>query len=92
MKPTSKINRRRKNDMKKYERASSLPLPYNTGKVLIGSRYVQPSHTPTAEEETIQLAMLGIPTEMTTHKRNALRYVAGVAVLACVIYLLSKGV
>jgi hypothetical protein len=71
---------------------SGRQLPYNTGKVLIGSRYVQPMHTPTAEEETIQLAMLGIPTEMTTHKRNAIRYVAGVAVLACVIYLLSKGV
>jgi hypothetical protein len=92
MKPMAKINRRRKNNMKKYERASSLPLPYNTGKVLIGSRYMPPLHTPTAEEETIQLALLGIRTEMTTHKRNAIRYVAGVAVLACILFLLSKGV
>ena len=71
---------------------SGRPLPYNTGKVLIGSRYVPPLHTPTAEEETIQLALLGIRTEMTTHKRNAIRYVAGVAVLGCILYLLSKGV
>ena len=78
--------------MKKYARQSSLPLPYNTGKVLIGSRYVPPMHTPTAEEETIQLALLGIRTEMTTHKRNAIRYVAGVTVLACILFLLSKGV
>lgn len=78
--------------MKKYARASSLPLPYNTGKVLIGSRYVPPVHTPTAEEETIQLALLGIPTEMTTYKRNAFQYVAGVSVLGCILYLLSKGV
>ena len=78
--------------MKKYARQSSLPLPYNTGKVLIGSRYVPPAHQPTEEEETIQLALLGIPTEMTTHKRNVIHYVAGVAVIVCVLYLLSKGV
>lgn len=78
--------------MKKYERASALPLPYNTGKVLIGSRYVPPMHWPTEEEEKIQLMLLGIPTETTVHQRNAMRYVAFVSVLAAVLYLLSKGV
>ena len=78
--------------MKKYERASSLPLPYNTGKVKIGLCYVPPAPLPTVEEEMMQSVLLGIPTEMTVHKRNIVRYLAGVAVLGCVLYLLSKGV
>lgn len=78
--------------MKRYERASSLPLPYNTGKVKIGLRYVPPAPVFTAEEETMQSVLLGIPTEMTVHKRNIVRYLAGVAVIGSVLYLLSKGV
>jgi len=78
--------------MKKYARQSSLPLPYNTGKVLIGSRYVPPMHAMTAEEEAMQLALLGIRGEMTVHKRNVVRYIGAVALIGSILYLLSKGV
>ena len=92
MKPIAKINRRKKNFSNKHALPSGRIVPYNTGKVLIGSRYVPPKQTPSVEGESMQSVLLGVPTQMTTYVRDALCYVAGVSVFGAVFYLLSKGV
>lgn len=44
-----------------YIKKTEKPLPYNTGKVLIGKHYTPPQHTsPVSEDmEDLQLALLG---------------------------------
>lgn len=65
-----------------------MPIPpYNTGKVLIGSRYEPPRPGLSPDEEVIQCVLLGDPSPLVA--RRSMDAVISLIVFVCVAVLLA---